>query len=75
MKLGFIWGPAFAALALAAACAGVDEAPPRGDGLNDNLRINQIQAVGTHNSYKLQIPEPIMALIKARNADAAVTLD
>jgi Phosphoinositide phospholipase C, Ca2+-dependent len=75
MKLGFIWGPAFAALALAAACAGMDEAPPRGDGLNDNLRINQIQAVGTHNSYKLQIPEPIMALIKARNADAAVTLD
>jgi hypothetical protein len=75
MKLGFIWGPAFAVLAFAAACAGMDETPARGDGLDDSLRINQIQAVGTHNSYKLQIPEPIMKLIAARNADAAVTLD
>lgn len=75
MKLGFIWGPAFAVLALAAACAGMDEVGTRGDGLNDSLRINQIQAVGTHNSYKLQIPEPIMKLIAERNADAAVTLD
>lgn len=75
MKLGFIWGPAFAVLALAAACAGMDEAARRADGLNDSLRINQIQAVGTHNSYKLQIPEPVMKLIAARNADAAITLD
>lgn len=75
MKRAFIWGPAFAALALATACAGMQGEARRADGLNDSLRINQIQAVGTHNSYKLQIPEPVMKLIAARNADAAVTLD
>ncbi len=75
MKLAFIWGPAFAALALAASCAGLKSEASNGDGLSDSLRINQVQAVGTHNSYKLQIPEPIMKLIAERNADAAVTLD
>lgn len=75
MRHAFVWGPAMAALVLATACVTMSGEAPRGDGLNDSLRINQIQAVGTHNSYKLQIPEPIMKLIAERNADAAVTLD
>ena len=75
MKHAFVWGPALAALALAAACAGIQGETLRADGLSDSVRINQIQVMGTHNSYKLQIPEPIMKLIAERNADAALTLD
>ena len=43
--------------------------------IDANVAINQLQSMGTHNSYKEQIPEVEMALIKARNADAALTLD
>lgn len=75
MKHAFVWGPALAALALAAACAGIQGETLRADGFSDSVRINQIQVMGTHNSYKLQIPEPIMKLIAERNADAALTLD
>lgn len=45
------------------------------DWVNANVRMNQIQAFGTHNSFKLAIPEPMMRLIAERNADAALTLD
>ncbi len=75
MKPGFILGSAIAALAVATACVGMDAAKARGDGLSDTLRINQIQVIGTHNSYKLQIPDPVMKMIAERNADAALTLD
>ena len=43
--------------------------------IDANVAINQLQSMGTHNSYKEQIPEIELALIKARNADAALTLD
>lgn len=59
--------------ALLAACTSIAPAPA--DGLNNTLRLNQIQAVGTHNSYKLKIADPLMALIKERNAQTAFTLD
>ncbi len=72
MKHAIIWGPAFAALTLATACgtlAGQGAAPP------DTVAINQIQAIGTHNSYKLATPEPLLRALAERNADAAFTLD
>lgn len=73
MKRAIIWGPALLTLGVATACATMSGRA--GDGLADSVPINQIQAVGTHNSYKLQIPEPVMKLIADRNADAALTLD
>lgn len=56
-----------------AACASMPSAPT--DGLDNTLRLNQIQAIGTHNSYKLQIDPPLMELIRQRNANTALTLD
>jgi len=39
------------------------------------LRMNGIQAVGTHNSYKIAIPPAELALIRARDPKAADALD
>lgn len=39
------------------------------------LSMNDMQSVGSHNSYKLAIPVIEMALIKAYNKDSAVSLD
>jgi hypothetical protein len=43
--------------------------------IDANVAINQLQSVGTHNSYKIKIPDVELAVIKERNPDAAVTLD
>lgn len=43
--------------------------------IDANVAINQLQSVGTHNSYKQQIPADEMALITERNPDLGVTLD
>ena len=32
--------------------------------MDKNLRLNDIVTVGTHNSYKMAIPDKIMALIR-----------
>ena len=73
MKRAFVWGPAVLTLVVAASCAALSGRAT--DGLNDSLRINQIQAVGTHNSYKLAIAPEMMKLIADRSADTALTLD
>lgn len=39
------------------------------------LSMNDMQAIGSHNSYKLAIPALEMALVKAYNQDSAVSLD
>jgi len=41
----------------------------------NTLPMNNIQAVGSHNSYKLPIPEPELALIRQYNERSAYTLD
>ena len=41
----------------------------------DGLKINQIQTVGSHNSYKAAIAPVEMANLRARNPKAADTLD
>jgi hypothetical protein len=66
--------PILAAAILLGACASAPAATPS-DGLDNALRINQLQAIGTHNSYKLPIAPPLMALIRERNAETALTLD
>ena len=37
-----------------------------GQWIDANVRINQLQAIGTHNSYKVTIPENELAIIKAQ---------
>jgi hypothetical protein len=66
-----------AALALAPGC---DLEAPSGEvgcarEAVDALPINALQAVGTHNSYKLAIPGPEMALLRAMAPDQAAGLD
>lgn len=40
-----------------------------------HLAMNDLQAVGSHNSYKLAIPEAEMELIRSYNEDSARSLD
>lgn len=42
---------------------------------NGDLRLNDIQAVGTHNSYKLAIPPAELALLAERDPEGGITLD
>jgi hypothetical protein len=63
---------------LKAASASAAEAALAGCGvkwIDANVAINQLQSIGTHNSYKQAIPDVEMALIKERNPQAAITLD
>ena len=41
----------------------------------EELRINHMQVIGTHNSYHLRPPEPIFSLIKKTSPDAAASWD
>jgi len=60
---------------LASACVAARGEGMASDGLSEDLRIHQIQAGGTHNSDKLEIPPALMQLIAQRNADTALSLD
>lgn len=71
-------GAAGADCDLKATSASVAETKQAGCGakwIDTNVAINQLQSIGTHNSYKQTIPDVEMALIKERNAEAAITLD
>ena len=69
---------AIAATALAAgsgpAPAGAETAPsstaPLVDGLPGDLRLNQIQVVGTHNSFHVQPPQAIINAVAPFYSDA-----
>lgn len=43
--------------------------------LDENLHVNDLLSVGTHNSYKQAIPEAEYAILRARSRDGAVGLD
>ena len=43
--------------------------------MDQNLRLNDLMTVGTHNSYKQAISPPLFAIIKARAPAAADTID
>jgi Phosphoinositide phospholipase C, Ca2+-dependent len=69
---------AVARCALKAASASAAERALAGCGaqwIDANVPINQLQVFGTHNSYKVAIPDNELAIIMERNANAAVTLD
>ena len=40
----------------------------------DNIAINQIQIIGSHNSYKQKIERPVMELILAKDSNS-INLD
>ncbi len=42
---------------------------------SSSLKMNDLQALGSHNSYKLFIPKPELARIRAYNENSALTLD
>src|SRR5262249_25177033 len=63
---------------LKAASASAAEAKAAGCGekwIDENVSVNQLQSMGTHNSYKVAIPDEEMAIIKERNENAAISLD
>jgi hypothetical protein len=43
--------------------------------MDHNLRMNDLVTIGTHNSYKLAISEPIMALVRAAAPQGWQSLD
>ncbi|WP_226794388.1 phosphatidylinositol-specific phospholipase C1-like protein [Altererythrobacter sp. CC-YST694] len=43
--------------------------------VDHNLRLNDIVAVGTHNSYKVELPEQILAMLRASAPESAEELD
>src|SRR5215204_1697963 len=59
---------------LAAAQAPRDERCARA-WMDENLHVNDLLSVGTHNSYKAAIPDAEMAQLRARSTRAAVVLD
>lgn len=56
-----------ALLAAAIACMAAAPRPP--------LRMNEVQVVGSHNSFKRRIPDAVMAAIRARAPQEAEALD
>ncbi len=68
--------PLFAALAVAAApCPASDESAACVRQRMDALRMNDLLAVGTHNSYKLAIPADEMAAMVAARGREALSID
>jgi hypothetical protein len=43
--------------------------------MDENLHVNDLLSVGTHNSYKMAIPAAEMAQLRARSSRAAIVLD
>ena len=43
--------------------------------MDRNLKLNDLVTVGTHNSYKTQPPDAVLALVRAKEPDRAVELD
>jgi hypothetical protein len=52
-----------------------DDAPCARAWMDENLHVNDLLSVGTHNSYKAAIPEAQMAQLRARSNRAATVLD
>src|SRR5688572_2671956 len=43
--------------------------------IDENLHVNDLLSVGTHNSYKAAIPDAELAQLRARSARGAIVLD
>lgn len=71
-----LWlGPASALLAEPLDCAAAGNAAAQCGAGADKLRINDLQAVGSHNSYKAAIPAAELAMIAVQSAETAQSLD
>lgn len=71
----FLVGAVLATLSLPAASAdSCSPDLPAGTSCGD-LKLNDLQSIGSHNSYKLAIPQNELAMIAEVNPRAAVTLD
>ncbi len=74
-------GGALALLATQAANAGPLDCASPGETVSDcmpladDLKINDVQAVGSHNSYKITIPAAELAIIAAQSGEVAEGLD
>ncbi len=67
-----------AALAVAAGCNLEKPSETLGchrSAIDGMVKMNQVQTIGTHNSYKRAIAPAEMALLKARSPNSAVGLD
>jgi hypothetical protein len=64
-------------LALAGVACGDDgdEAPAATRPLDDTLRLNDIQALGSHNSYHLEVQPEVMALLRVFDTTLAESLE
>ncbi|HKU14629.1 MAG TPA: phosphatidylinositol-specific phospholipase C1-like protein [Steroidobacteraceae bacterium] len=69
-----LYAQAHAECDLAAAQAPQDESCA-GAWMDENLRVNDLLSVGTHNSYKSAIPDAEMAQLQARSKRAGIVLD
>lgn len=67
--------PAQAALAGPLDCASPGETEVDCAMLPDDLKLNELQSVGSHNSYKIAIPASELAIIAAQSQEAAEGLD
>jgi hypothetical protein len=74
LLLAFAQARADAECDLKAAQAPRDEACARA-WMDENLHVNDLLSVGTHNSYKAAIPEAELAQLRARSARGAIVLD
>ena len=43
--------------------------------MDENLHVNDLLSIGTHNSYKSAIPDAEMSQLRARSSRAAIVLD
>src|SRR6185436_8649766 len=57
------------------AAAAPDDASCARAWMDENLRVNDLLSVGTHNSYKAAIPDAEMTQLRARSTRAATVLD
>ena len=64
-----------------AVAANSDQCPDKAElegtckNLSSDISMNDLQAIGSHNSYKLAIPKPELDLIRAYREQSAITLD
>lgn len=72
--LVLLFAQAHAECDLAAAQAPRDETCARA-WMDENLHVNDLLSVGTHNSYKTAIPDAEMAQLRARSKRGAIVLD
>ncbi len=69
-------GPVLVALALvAAACGGSGDDTAGSPGPDELVRLNEIQVMGTHNSYRVRPPAPLFDSLLAAAPDDVIELD